>query len=273
MAGLTVDGAELAYEERGAGATLVLIHGSGEQTELWGRAFDELSRNHRVIAYDRRGYGRSRHRPVRDYRRHVADAIEVVERLGDGSAVLVGHSSGASVALALAAERPDLVRSLVLLEPPFHGLRNATGSFLAMIPRAKFHQLRGRPRDGAAVFLRWATAYRTGGNAFDRLPPKLRELMLGNSQPVLAELDPHPAGVAFQHLPRRSIASIQAPITFLLGELSQPLFHRSHAWLVRALPAMRTELVPGAGHDIANDAPDGFVAAVESGLSEPTRSY
>ncbi len=269
MPTLSVHGVDLAYEDRGAGDTLVLIHGTGEQTELWGRGLDDLASSHRVIAYDRRGYGRSPHRPVRDYRRHVSDAIEVVERLGNGPAVLVGHSSGASVALALAAEREDLVRALVLLEPPFHGLRNTTGGFLAMIARAKLHQLRGGPREGAEIFFRWATAYRTGGNSFDHHPPELRELMLGNARSVLAEMDPHPTGVTFQHVPKRSIASIRVPVTVLLGEQSQPLFHRAHAWLVRALPAIRTERIPGASHDIANDAPSEFIAAVDRSAAAP----
>ncbi len=263
MPTLTVAGADLKYEERGEGGTLVLIHGTGEQTELWGPALDDLASRYRVIAYDRRGYGGSHHRPVRDYRRHVADAIEVVERLGDGPVVLVGHSSGASIALAVAARRPDMARALILLEPPFHGLRNATGSFLTMILQAKLQQLRGHPREGAEVFFRWATSYRTGGNAFDRYPAELHELLLANARSVLAELDPHPTGVAFEHVPRGSIAAIQTPITLLLGELSDPLFHRTHAWLVRAIPAIQTERVRGAGHDIANDAPAEFIAAVE----------
>jgi pimeloyl-ACP methyl ester carboxylesterase len=113
------------------------------------------------------------------------------------------------------------------------------------------------------MFFRWATAYRSGGNAFDRHAPELRELMLGNARAVLAELDVHPTGVTFQHVSRRSIASIQAPVMLLLGELSQPLFHRAHAWLLRALPTIHTERIPGASHDIANDAPDQFIAAIE----------
>jgi pimeloyl-ACP methyl ester carboxylesterase len=268
---LAVDGVELAYHERGAGDTLILIHGTGEQSELWGRGLDDLASRHRVIAYDRRGYGRSQHCPVRDYRRHVADAIEVIERRGDNPAVLVGHSSGASIALAVAAERPELVRALVLLEPPFHGLRNATRSFLAMIARAKLRQLRGRPVEGAEVFFRWATSYLSGGNAFDRYPAEVRELLLCNTRPVLAELDPHPTGSAFQHVPRRSVASIQVPTTVLVGELSQPLFHRCHAWLVRALPAIQTKRIPGASHDIANDAPAEFIAAVERAAARVPR--
>lgn len=268
--GLTVAGAELAYEERGAGDPLVLVHGTGFQTELWAPALDELSANHHVIAYDRRGYGRSQHRPVRDYRRHVADAIEVIERVAGSPAVVVGHSSGANIAFALTAQRPDLVRSLVVAEPPFHGLRYATTSLLAMIATAKLSQLRRRPRDAAATFFRWVTSYRTGGNAFDRLPAGARELMLGNAGAVLAELDPLPTGAAFEQLSMRSLTAIPASITFLLGELSQPWFHRIHDSVVRARPDIRTERISGASHDINSDAPAEFVAAVERGAAAVT---
>jgi pimeloyl-ACP methyl ester carboxylesterase len=265
MPALTVDGVELEYEERGAGEPLMLIHGTGFQTELWRSSLDDLSARHRVIAYDRRGYGRSQHRPVRDYRRHVADAIEVIERVAQGPVVVVGHSSGASIALVVAAKRRDLVRALVVAEPPFHGFRYATRSFLGMIARAKLSQLRGRPQDAAAIFFRWVTAYQSGGNAFDRLPAELRQLMLGNARAVIAEADPHPTGVLFEHVPTRALTGIPTPITFLLAESSQPWFHRIHDRLLRAMPHIQTERIAGAGHYINSDAPAEFLAAVERG--------
>lgn len=267
MPELTVDGVELWYRETGAGEPLVLVHASGSQTELWGPAVGYLAASHRVIAYDRRGYGRSPHRPVRDHRRHVADAIEVIERLGRGPVVLVGHSSGANVALGAAARRPDLVRVLVVAEPPFHALRHPTRSLLAMIWRAKVRQLREGREAAASVFFRWATSYRTGGSAFDRTPAVLREMMFRNARSLLAELDPHPAGMSFEHLPMRALSAVTAPITFMLGELSQPQFHRAHAALVGAMPAIQTERIPGASHAMNFDAPVEFAAAVERGAA------
>jgi len=272
---LAVDGVRLAYEERGSGDPLVLVHGTGAQIEVWGQTLDDLAASHRVIAYDRRGYGRSEHRPVRDYRRHVADAVELIERLVGGPAVVVGHSSGASVALVLATERPDLVRALVVAEPSFHGGRYATGSLLGMIARVKLKQL-ADPKDAAAIFYRWDTSYQTGGNAFDRLPVELRELLLGNARPLLVELDPHPTA-AFEYLPTRRLRAIAAPITFVLGDLTEPWFHRIHAKLVSKVPGIRTERIPGAGHALFLDAPAEFAAAVERGaarasLSEAPRS-
>ena len=67
-------GCELIYDELGTGEPLVLVHGTGAQASTWrGPVGDLAAGGYRVIAYDRRGFGRSTHRPVRDYRVHVAD--------------------------------------------------------------------------------------------------------------------------------------------------------------------------------------------------------
>lgn len=85
----------------------------------------------RVVAY-RRGAGRSVAAPPPDYRRHVPDAVALIEHCGPPVSV-IGWSSGGAVALALAERRPDLVCCLVLAEPLYHGLRNATGGLLRAI--------------------------------------------------------------------------------------------------------------------------------------------
>ena len=86
---------------------------------------DLAAGGHQVIAYDRRGYGRSNHRPVCNYRVHAADLTTLVQHLG-APAHLVGWSSGGSVALALAAQHPQPCRSVVVIEATGHGLRYAT---------------------------------------------------------------------------------------------------------------------------------------------------
>ncbi|HEY5855642.1 MAG TPA: alpha/beta fold hydrolase [Aldersonia sp.] len=84
-----------------------------------GRRWAALARDHladvRIVAPDLRGHGRSPATPPWGFEAHVADLTAVLERVG--AAVVVGHSFGGAVALHLASERPDLVRSLVLLDP------------------------------------------------------------------------------------------------------------------------------------------------------------
>jgi pimeloyl-ACP methyl ester carboxylesterase len=71
-------------------------------------------------------HGRSTYPPVRDCRVHVGDLAAVVEHIGAPAHVL-GWSSGSNTALALATARPELFRSLIIVEAPFHGLRRPTG--------------------------------------------------------------------------------------------------------------------------------------------------
>ncbi|WP_298799169.1 alpha/beta fold hydrolase [Pseudonocardia sp. 73-21] len=137
MVRITVDGAELALDGYGEGDPLVLVHGTGAQASSWGRSTADLAAGgRRVLAYDRRGYGRSVHRPVRDYRVHIDDLAAVLEHLGRPADVL-GWSSGGNLTLALAARRPELFRSVVVLEAPWHGLRGATPDLLAALAKAK----------------------------------------------------------------------------------------------------------------------------------------
>lgn len=97
METIPVPGAGLACDVHGTGEPLVLVHDIGAQASSWGRTAGDLAAGgHRVLAYDRRGYGRSMHLPVRDYYRvHIADLAAVIEHAG-APAQVVGWSSGAT---------------------------------------------------------------------------------------------------------------------------------------------------------------------------------
>jgi pimeloyl-ACP methyl ester carboxylesterase len=262
---LPYEGVELAYEERGSGEPLLLIHGTGCQTATWGRTFDDLAAaGHRVIAYDRRGYGASAHPPVRDYRRHVADAAAVLERVAKTPATVVGWSSGGNVALALAATRPDLVRRLIVAEAALHGVRHLMATTLGMLTHAKWHQLRGRRQEAAVGFFRWIFE-----EGYDALSQEERDALLSQAGPVLAELDLHPYGIMTEYLSLARVRRIPVPITFLIGDSTAPFFRRLHRHLVRAVPSIRTEVIPGASHFVHRDAPNAFVAAVQRAVSDP----
>lgn len=98
----------------------VFVHGVlswGSDDEYGFGAQRPLAAHRRLLLMDRRGYGASPDLPPGPYRSDYAvDAEDVVHLLGDG-AHLVGHSYGAVVAMLAAAARPDLVRSLCLIQP------------------------------------------------------------------------------------------------------------------------------------------------------------
>src|SRR4051812_15389764 len=118
MGVVTVDGVDLDYEERGSGPPVLLVHGTAAR--LWGAAIDELAPCGRVIDYDRRSFGASVHPPPADLGRHREDAAALLRALDLPPALVVGWSIGGVVALDLAIEHPELVRALVLIEPPLY---------------------------------------------------------------------------------------------------------------------------------------------------------
>jgi pimeloyl-ACP methyl ester carboxylesterase len=114
-----VDGVRLHYLERGSGPAVVLLHGNGvfaNDFEYSGLV-NELSGRYRVIAFDRPGYGYSE-RPRGTVWTPDAQARllhHALQRIGVDSAIVLGHSWGTMVALAMGLRVPDFVRGLVLL--------------------------------------------------------------------------------------------------------------------------------------------------------------
>lgn len=116
---IDVDGVRLHYVEHGQGQPLVLLHGDGsmiQDFEISG-LIDAAARDYRVIAFDRPGYGYSE-RPRTTIWTPQAQAHllqKALRQLGVEQPIVLGHSWGTLVAVALALDYPDDVKSLVLL--------------------------------------------------------------------------------------------------------------------------------------------------------------
>jgi pimeloyl-ACP methyl ester carboxylesterase len=115
---LEVSGVRLHYVERGTGEPLVLLHGNGSMIQDFESSglVNLAAKNYRVIIIDRPGFGySSRPRNVVWTPDAQAQLIRrALERLGVSQAIVLGHSWGASVAVALALKFPDMVGGLVL---------------------------------------------------------------------------------------------------------------------------------------------------------------
>lgn len=109
----------LAWREAGQGLPLVLLHGIGSGSQSWSGQLDALATTHRVVAWDAPGYAESTPLPnpeplAQDYARALA---EFLARLGIEELVLVGHSLGAMVASAWAAQPTARLHALLLASP------------------------------------------------------------------------------------------------------------------------------------------------------------
>jgi len=122
---VSTDGVELAGQESGEGAPVVLLHGLTATRRYVVMGSKALERSgHRVITYDARGHGHSSAAPRPQqytYAELAADLSAVMDDRGVDRAVLAGASMGAHTLLRFALDRPDRVAGLVVITPAYDG--------------------------------------------------------------------------------------------------------------------------------------------------------
>jgi 3-oxoadipate enol-lactonase len=134
MPTVSVNGLRMYYELAGDGPPLVLIAGLGLDLSECGQLIDALATNYRVLAFDNRGAGRT-DKPDEPYtvRQMADDTAGLMQVLGIERAHVVGMSLGGRIALDLALEHPERVRSLVLVSTSARVERRWTISLLGLV--------------------------------------------------------------------------------------------------------------------------------------------
>jgi len=117
MSQVSVNNVAIHYTESGEGTPLLLLHGLGGSHEIWLPVIPELAKSHRVVAADHRGHGASaKPRGSFSIRLFVEDWVALMEALRIDRAHVLGLSMGGAIAMRLAAEHSERVRSLVLVD-------------------------------------------------------------------------------------------------------------------------------------------------------------
>lgn len=117
----TRDGAELYWEQMGAGPALVLGAGLGGAASWWEPNRSALAERFTVVTFDQRGTGRSSRVPVVSIGQMAADLIAVLDAAGIEAAHYLGHSTGGAIGVAAALDFPGRLRSLLLYASTTHG--------------------------------------------------------------------------------------------------------------------------------------------------------
>ncbi len=231
---------------------LLLLHGLYDRWETWEPVVPALAERFRVIAYDLRGHGRSS-QPAGGYALsdYADDTARLLARLGLAQPVVViGFSLGALVAIVLAAERPELVRAVVLEDPPLAAPNDATRLWLEALLEAK--------RSGIEAAYELARELDPDGSPEEWQRSALWLCSTADG-PLLALLDegrrPEPCDL----LPRvaQPTLILQADPT-AGGVLDDETAERALA----ALPRGFRVRFPGCGHAIHRECPEAFVEAV-----------
>ncbi len=114
---ITVGDIAMYYEQHGTtGEPILLIHGLGSSTDDWEPQVLALQGTHRVYAYDVRGHGRTS-KPAGPYsiKQFADDAARLIRQLGIGAPHVMGISMGGMIAFQLAADHPELVKSMIIV--------------------------------------------------------------------------------------------------------------------------------------------------------------
>ncbi len=268
----TVDGVRLHYLERGTGTPVVLLHGNvvdAYDFDLSG-VLGLAARDHRVIAFDRPGFGYSA-RPYGEAWSPAAQAQllrKAFAALSIDRPVVVGHSFGAVVALALALDHPDAVSGLVLLSGYYHPTLRADA--LLAIPQAL-------PAIGDAI--RYTVSPLAGAMMLPLLlkrmfsPAPLPERftrgfvrgMAVRPWQIRAESQDGAAMVPAAAAMRNRYRELELPTVIMAGTEDRIVdFKRHAAQLHEEIPHSILRLIPGAGHMLHYAVPDRVVQGIEA---------
>jgi pimeloyl-ACP methyl ester carboxylesterase len=248
MEQMTIDGATIAWSDTGEGEPTLLVHAA-----VFGAWFAPVAPHvpGRVIRMLRAGYADGPPPTgIVTFAEHATHAAALLDALGTGPATVVGHSTGSLVVLELAAARPDLVRRLVLCEPPL------LDPLLDPVDVADVQAHLG-PAIGAAMA---ATARGDRAAAYDAFMgaicgPDHRSVVadvLGADGLARAERDS--AFFVANELPAAAgwtpvdFARVTAPTLLVAGTASPPATHRLVARLAGLLPHADVATVEGANH-------------------------
>ena len=252
---ISVNGANLSYVAAGAGSTTVIfVHGSLDDYRSWRNQVEPFARDYRVIAYSRRyHYPNVSDGDGGDYTAalHAADLAQLIRLSSDRPVHLVTSSYGGNVGLLTASQHPELVRSIILGEPPLlswlpqiEGGQARWQWFLDAVwlpARAAFEQ--DRPEDGVRLFLDGVM----GRPTFQHLGRRAYQTMMDNAPEMRAETM---AGASyFPDFTREDAGRLPQPALFCKGELSPSIFTTVTDELAKCIPGARPPVViPGASH-------------------------
>jgi pimeloyl-ACP methyl ester carboxylesterase len=275
---IEVNGVRLHYLESGSGTPVVLLHGNGTRAEDFrgSGVLDRLAVGHRVIAFDRPGYGFSE-RPKNGAwppQRQADLLIRAFERMGIEQPVVVAHSWGTLVALALGLDHPQRVRGLVLLSGYYYPTARPDVVLFGApalpvvggVMRYTVSPILGKLL--TPWLLRQMFAPSPVPETFRAAVPTalmLRPWQLRASAEEAGLMVPAAASL------RRRYGELRIPVRLIAGADDRVAHaHRHSVQFHRDVPSTDLNVIPGLGHMVHYFAQDQLIEAVDA-LSRPSR--
>lgn len=264
-----VDGVRLHYLEKGSGTPVVLLHGNGGMIQdfLLSGLFESLAERHRVIAFDRPGFGYSERPNGRIWDQSAQAELfhAALQKLGVDQPTLIGHSWGTMVVTALALAHPESVGRLVLMSGYYYPtprldvpamsipavpvigtvLRHTISPLLGRALWPMIRRMLFAPAPVTENFLHWPVWI------------SLRPSQLRASAAETAMMIPGARRRADDY------STLKMPVTIIAGDGDKVVNTKMQSErLHRQVPHSALHVIPGAGHMVHHTAPSEVLAAI-----------
>jgi pimeloyl-ACP methyl ester carboxylesterase len=264
MQRVPVKGGELEFETRGDGEPVLLVHGSHIADSYLPIMAESGLASYRLIRYRRRGFaGSVPHGEAFSIEQQAADALAVLRHLGASRAHVVGHSYGGTTAIQLALDAPNVIGSLVLLEPALLMVPSAEKfSHDYVFPAVEKYQS-GDAAGAVDIFGRGVGGPEWKAQVARTVPGGLEQAEADARTFFEIEL---PALADWQFDATRA-ANIPQPILLVLGSESAPMFQEAKDLIHTWFPQAEAHVVPGATHLLQMQSPGDVAEGISGFLS------
>jgi pimeloyl-ACP methyl ester carboxylesterase len=264
---------EMFFRKLGSGPPLIIIHGLYGSSDNWLTIGKELARDFEVYLVDLRNHGNSPHTDRHTYSLMKLDLLEFLDRHDIEKAILIGHSMGGKVAMVFAAEFPERIKSLVVIDigpKSYHSLKDYSSqandhmNILIGMQSIDFSKVKTREDVDIQLssFIKSSEVRnfllknirRERDNIFSwkiNVPVLIKEL-----PSVLEGLDPKITGIT------------GFPVLFVRGGNSDYLLDEDFPEIKNFFPSAEFVTIPDAGHWLHAEQPELLLKALRNFLGE-----
>lgn len=246
---ISKDGTPISFDQSGQGPALIQVPGALTMRADWPTSLAVyLAPHFTVFAYDRRGRGESGDTAPYAVEREVEDIDALINEAG-GSAFVLGHSSGAALALEAAVQLGEKVKKLAMYEVPYNDDPEAKLAWKAYIHQLTELLAADRRGDAIALFMRYVG-----------MPVEQIEAM--RQSPAWPQLEAIAPTLAYDHtaimgkdasVPIARAARVLVPTLVMNGGASYPFMYETARVLSQAMPHAQHRTLEGQGHGPADE--------------------
>lgn len=254
-----VAGGRVYYEVAGAGRPLLLIHADVADCQMWDEQLAPFARHHRVIRYDKRGFGKTTTEDGAFSGRQ--DIVELLGHLGVNRTAVLGLSNGGQLAIDFTLEHPELVEALIAVAAGVSGYEpSATEAEMRLFDEYLALQ---EQQDTAGLVELGVRVWCDGpgqpeGRADARVRERIRASLANNYRTHHEELQPRP----LEPPAIERLGAIRAPTLAVAGDLDESGTVAAMTLLGERVAGARHVVFPGVAHMVNMEAPERFNALV-----------